>query len=253
MERIKQRPLVGVSACQRTIEGHGCHMVVNKYITALMDAAGVNPVILPALDSGIPAEVLARLDGICLTGSYSNVEPHHYGQPPLPEGCRHDPARDGSAFSLIRQARELKLPILGVCRGFQELNVAYGGTLHHQLQNIPDMLDHREPDGGDPNGHYQPAHGISLNPHGLLARISDLQHTRVNSLHQQGIDRLGQGLQVEARAPDGLIEAISDPGLAFVLGVQWHPEWQTRHHPLYQAIFTAFGEACAQHQQRFNA
>ncbi|WP_344959491.1 gamma-glutamyl-gamma-aminobutyrate hydrolase family protein [Zobellella aerophila] len=253
MDRIKQHPVVGVTACQRTIEGHGCHMVVNKYITALVEAAGVDTVLLPALETGIPAGVLARLDGICLTGSYSNVEPHHYGRPPLPEDCRHDPARDGSAFSLIRQARELNLPMLGICRGFQEMNVAYGGSLYHRLQDRPGMLDHREPEGGDTNGHYHPAHDISLNPLGLLARISDLHSSRVNSLHQQGIDRLGQGLTADATAPDGLIEAISDPSLAFALGVQWHPEWQTRHHPLYRAIFTAFGEACAQHQRRFNA
>ncbi|WP_375056003.1 gamma-glutamyl-gamma-aminobutyrate hydrolase family protein [Zobellella sp. DQSA1] len=253
MERKMHNPVVGVSACQRQIEGHGCHMVVNKYVTALRQSAGVEVVLLPALAEGLDPTILARLDGLCLTGSYSNVEPRHFGRPPWPGDCHYDPARDGSALSLVREARRLQLPLLGICRGLQEMNVAYGGSLRQPLQELPDLLDHREPATPDLDEHYRPAHGIRLNPDGLLARLTGELEFEVNSLHQQGIDRLGEGLVAEALAADGLIEAIRDPAHPFALGVQWHPEWRTDEHPLYRAIFTAFGAACARHRQRILA
>lgn len=253
METKMNKPVVGVSACQRQIEGHGCHMVVNKYVEALRRSAGVEVVLLPALDEGLDPAILARLDGLCLTGSYSNVEPRHFGQAPWPGDCRYDPARDGSALSLVRAARRLQLPLLGICRGLQEMNVAYGGSLRQPLQELPGLLDHREPAADHMDEHYQPAHGIRLNPDGLLARLGGAPEFEVNSLHQQGIDRLGEGLIAEALAPDGLIEAISDPAHPFALGVQWHPEWRSDEHPLYRAIFTAFGAACARYRQRILA
>ncbi len=253
MERIIHKPLIGVTACQRQIEGHHCHMVVNKYVDALRHSAGVEVVLLPALAEGLNEGILERLDGLCLTGSYSNVDPRHYAADQDHADCRLDPDRDGSALSLIRAARRLQLPLLGICRGLQEMNVAWGGSLRQPLQELPGLMDHREPDTGGVNSHYEPAHALSLNPDGLLHRLTGELNFEVNSLHQQGIDRLGDGLRAEALAPDGLVEAISDPTLPFALGVQWHPEWRTDEHPLYAAIFTAFGTACANYRQRVNA
>lgn len=245
MERKQYQPVIGVTACQRHIEGHDSHMVVNKYVTALRTHAGVDVVILPTL---VQPSLLEKLDGICLTGSYSNVEPHNFGQDRWSGECRYDASRDQSALSLIHDARRLKLPLLGICRGLQEINVAYGGSLRHQLQQQAGMLDHREPAHESTDRHYDAAHPIHLNQGGLLYGLTQQTEHEVNSLHQQGIDRLGSGLIAEAKAPDGLIEAISDPTLPFMLGVQWHPESHPEQHPLYSAIFTAFGAACLQHK-----
>ncbi|MCE8002639.1 gamma-glutamyl-gamma-aminobutyrate hydrolase family protein [Billgrantia ethanolica] len=243
---MPSRPLVGVIACRREVEGHPAHVVTDKYLSALR-AYGMAPVVLPVWQDAADGDLLGHLDGLLLTGSYSNVEPARYGAERAPENTHDDPHRDAAALAWIPTAVARGLPLLGICRGFQEINVAYGGTLHQAVQNVPDLADHREPEA-DYDTRYAPAHDIEIVPGGRLAALHPEPHARVNSLHQQGIDRLGGGLAVEARAPDGLIEAVSvaaAPG--FALAVQWHPEWQPREHPLYDALFKGFAAACREH------
>ncbi|CAM3502464.1 gamma-glutamyl-gamma-aminobutyrate hydrolase family protein [Halomonas lysinitropha] len=239
---MRTRPLVGVIACRREVEGHPAHMVADKYLAALHDH-GLAPVILPVWEDAVESELLASLDGLLLTGSYSNVEPRRYGADRAQENTRDDPHRDAAALGWIPAALDLGLPLLGICRGFQELNVAFGGTLYQALQQIPGRLDHREPEG-DRETKYAPAHDIAIVPGGPLAAIFPESGARVNSLHQQGIAELGPGLIAEAVAPDGQIEAISVAGApGFALAVQWHPEWKPREHPLHDALFRAFAAA----------
>lgn len=243
---MQTRPLVGVITCRREVEGHPAHMVTDKYLSALRDY-GLEPVMLPVwedIETGAATALLARLDGLLLTGSHTNVTPERYGAERAPENTRDDHHRDAAAFTWIPAALDLALPLLGICRGFQELNVAFGGSLYQAVQAVPDMLDHREPPGDKP-AQYAPSHELEILPGGLLSRLHAERYSRVNSLHQQGIERLAPGLVAEAMAPDGLIEAVSvadAPG--FALAVQWHPEWQPREHPLYDALFQGFSHAC---------
>ncbi|MDR5867636.1 gamma-glutamyl-gamma-aminobutyrate hydrolase family protein [Halomonas koreensis] len=243
---MQTRPLVGVIACRREVEGHPSHMVTDKYLSALREY-GLEPVILPVWEDLDPVGVmplLSRLDGLVLTGSYTNVAPSRYGAERAPENTRGDRDRDAAAMAWVPAALELELPLLGICRGFQELNVAFGGTLFQAVQAQPGKRDHREPEG-DRAAQYAPSHDLEIRPGGRLAALYPERHARVNSLHQQGIDRLGPGLDVEAVAPDGLVEAISIADAPrFALAVQWHPEWQPREHALYDAIFRGFAEAC---------
>lgn len=244
------RPIVGVISDRRTLGHHAFQVQGEKYLTAIVAGAGAYPVGLPvlgpSLDEGFDVlEVLESLDGLLLTGSPSNVEPHRYRGPGSHPGTLHDPERDHSAFALIPAVVRKGIPLFAVCRGFQELNVAYGGTLHQEVHNVPGYLTHRENKGAPIEAQYAPAHEVRFTPGGMLARITGREAASVNSVHSQGIDRLGDGLIVEGTAPDGLIEAVTvadAPG--FVLGVQWHPEWRVRENEVSMAIFRAFGDAC---------
>lgn len=243
---MQNRPLVAVIACRREVEGHPAHMVTDKYLTALR-TYGLDPVVLPVWEDTDPdhaRRLLSHFDGLLLTGSHTNVEPARYGAEKAPENTRDDKDRDAAAMAWLPASLERGMPLLCICRGFQELNVAFGGTLYQAVQNQPGKLDHREPEG-DAEQQYAPSHELSIEPDGVLAGLYPERSARVNSLHQQGIDRLGDGLSVEGVAPDGLIEAISvRDARAFALGVQWHPEWQPTSHPLYDAIFQGFAAAC---------
>ncbi|HBK77734.1 MAG TPA: gamma-glutamyl-gamma-aminobutyrate hydrolase, partial [Gammaproteobacteria bacterium] len=190
-------------------------------------------------------ELLGRVDGLLLTGSPSNIEPQHYGGnnsvPP------HDPHRDATTLKLLRRAVERAIPLLAICRGCQEVNVAYGGTLHPQLDQVEGLIRHREDSTRPLDEQYAPTHKLELTDTGLLASLAGTTDVSVNSLHTQGVAKLGAGLVVEATAPDGLIEAFSVQGsAAFSLAVQWHPEWKVAENPFYLAIFRAFGTACRQ-------
>ena len=239
------RPLIGIPADRRVVGHHPFHMVGEKYARAVIDAAGAAPVLIPALAEELGfAELLERLDGLLFTGSPSNVEPRHYDGPPSAPGTLHDPARDATTLPLIRKAVESGVPVLGICRGFQEMNVAFGGTLHQRLHEVPGHLDHRDDETQPLEVQYGPAHDVTLEPGGLLRSLSDSDRIRVNSLHNQGIDRLGGPLAVEARAPDGVIEAFRvRDAKSFALAVQWHPEWQVMANPFARALFAAFGRA----------
>ncbi|PAU62700.1 gamma-glutamyl-gamma-aminobutyrate hydrolase family protein [Pseudomonas indica] len=239
-------PLIGVTACTKQIGLHPYHIAGDKYLRAIAVAAGGLPLIVPALAELIDQPtLLASLDGLLFTGSPSNVEPHHYQGPASEPGTHHDPSRDRTTLPLIRAAVEAGLPIFGICRGFQEMNVAFGGSLHQKVHEVGPFMDHREPEGESLEIQYAPSHTLHVQPGGVLAGLGLPSEIHVNSIHGQGVERLAPGLRIEALAPDGLIEAFSIEGAkSFALGVQWHPEWQVRDNPHYLALFQAFGEAC---------
>src|SRR6516162_9626051 len=200
-------PLIGIPADRRMVGAHPFHMVGEKYARAVLDAAGAAPVLIPALAEELRfEELLERLDGLLFTGSPSNVEPHHYQGVPSQPGTLHDPARDATTLPLIRRAVHAGVPVLGICRGFQEMNVAFGGSLHQKLHELPGHLDHRDDESQPLEVQYGPAHDVTLEPGGLLRSLSTSDRVRVNSLHSQGIEQLGSELAVEARAPDGVVE-----------------------------------------------
>lgn len=239
-------PLIGVTACTKQVGLHISHVVGDKYLRAVAIGAGGMPLIVPALGDLLDQSVLLdSLDGLLLTGSPSNVEPHHYSGPASEPGTAHDVARDATTLPLIRQAVAAGIPLLGICRGFQEMNVAFGGSLHQRVQDVPGLMDHREPAEAPVEVQYAPRHVVHVQAGGVFAGIGLPDEFQVNSIHGQGVQRLAPGLRVEALAPDGLIEAFSvENAPGFALGVQWHPEWQIGSNPNYLAIFQAFGEAC---------
>jgi len=184
------------------------------------------------------------VDGLFFTGSPSNVSPKLYGGPSPREGVLQDEHRDETTLPLLNAAIEMGKPVFCVCRGFQELNVALGGTLHQHLQELPGRIDHREDKDAPLDVQYGPAHDITVHEGGMLAKLLPERRFSINSLHSQGIDRLSPRLRVEAQAPDGTIEAVSMPDAkAFLLAVQWHPEWKWAENPVSRALFAAFGEA----------
>jgi putative glutamine amidotransferase len=239
-------PLIGVTACIRKIEQRGpFHSVSEKYIRAVTDGVAGIPVIVPALgDGGEAAAFIPRLDGLLLTGSPSNVEPHHYDGDPSRPGTLHDPQRDATTLPLIRLAIAAGVPVLGLCRGHQELNVALGGTLHQNVHELPGKRDHRAPRDQPNEVRYAPTHTVSFPPGGFLRELAGEPEAMVNSLHAQAVDRPGPGLIVEAVSSDGVIEAVrlaDAPG--FVLGIQWHPEWSITTSRFSAAIFASFAAA----------
>jgi putative glutamine amidotransferase len=239
------RPLIGIPADRRMVGRHPFHMVGEKYARAVIDAAGAAPLLIPSLAEELGFdELLQRLDGLLFTGSPSNVEPHRYEGPPSAPGTLHDSARDATTLPLIRKAVLAGVPVFGICRGFQEMNVAFGGTLHQKLHEVPGHLDHRDDESQPLEVQYGPAHDVTLEPDGVLRSLAASERVRVNSLHNQGIDRLGPELAVEARAPDGVIEAFRvRAARRFAVAVQWHPEWQVMSNPFSRALFAAFGAA----------
>ena len=220
-------------------------MVGEKYIEAVARAVDALPWLVPVLDPPLDVdELLARADGVLLTGSSSNVGPKHYGGSVPREGVLQDPRRDDTTLQLIRRCLDLGVPLLAICRGFQELNVALGGSLHQHLQEIDGRFDHRADSRQPVDIQYDRAHSVSVIPGGLLASWTGLGAIEVNSLHSQGIDRLAPGLLPEAVARDGTVEAVHvKDAKSFAFGVQWHPEWKFEQNPVSLAIFDVFGQA----------
>jgi putative glutamine amidotransferase len=237
--------VVGLVCDHRLVDGHPTHMAGEKYIAAVRDAAGATPLLIPSLDPPLPAgELLASVDGFLFTGSPSNVSPRYYGGETPHENSEQDERRDETALPLLRAATDAGKPVLCICRGCQELNVALGGTLHQSVHEVPGRFDHRENEASPLDEQYGPAHSVTVNEGGLLAAIVPRLAFQVNSLHGQGIDRLAPALFADAIAPDGQIEAVSMPGAkGFLLGLQWHPEWRWAENDVSRAIFAAFGEA----------
>jgi putative glutamine amidotransferase len=249
------RPLIGVISDRRMLGPHPFHMVGEKYLRAVADGADAYPVALPLLDEGFDVlEILERLDGLFLTGSPSNVEPRHYMGDPSEPGTWHDPHRDLAALALIPAAIRVGMPVLAVCRGFQEMNVSFGGTLHQMVHAVPGFGMHKENPEDPLEVQYSVSHGVTFTRGGLLESVTGREGAMVNSLHSQGVDRLGDELDVEAVADDGLIEAFTvrnAPG--FTLAVQWHPEWKVLENPVSVAIFRAYGEACRAYRREERA
>jgi len=238
-------PIVGVS-CNLKVDGRFRHHTTGEgNAVAVVDAVRALPLLIPALGERLdPDAVLDAVDGIMLTGGVSNIEPHHYGQEPAPGEDVRDPGRDTLCFALARGAVRRGVPLLGVCRGIQEMNVAFGGTLHQRLHEVPGRHDHRRNREIDFEDSIAPRDRLRLTPDGLLATWFGAEDAIVNSLHGQGIDGLAPRFTVEALADDGTIEAVSVPDApAFALGVQWHVEIQALEHPLNRVILEAFGDA----------
>jgi putative glutamine amidotransferase len=245
MKPNQPTPIVGVSACLRHFEERDKHMVDDKYVRAVAVSSEALPVIFPAMGDIVdPDTLLDRVDGIMLTGSPSNVHPEHYGAEACPKSEPHDRARDITTLPLIEAILAKGVPLLAVCRGFQEMNVALGGSLHVRVHEVAGRIDHRRPQHPDLDVQYGPSHTVSLTPDGQFRAIFGCEEFEVNSLHWQAIDRLAPGLVCEAVAPDGTIEGVRVEGAkAFAIGVQWHPEYKSSENPLSQRLFKAFGEA----------
>lgn len=246
---MQQGPLVIVPADRKILGQHAYHAAGEKYLSALSQGSGAIPLILPSLSPTLPLrKILGAADGLFLSGSYSNIEPHHYSDEPSYDGNLHDRHRDQNSLAIIAMAIEMQVPVLAVCRGFQEVNVALGGSLHQKVHEAPGFDDHRENPEDSLDQQYGRSHPVSLAPGGLLASLVDTPTVMVNSLHGQGIRRLAESLRVEATAPDSLIEAVSlKSPHPFFLAVQWHPEWKWNENPFSVAIFQAFGRACTDH------
>lgn len=244
-----ERPLIGLPADLREADELPHHSVGEKYIGSVAVGAGGMPMAIPSLGTGGEGghdidRLVDALDGLLVTGSRSNVMPAEYGGPPSRPGTRHDPARDATTLPLIRAALADGVPVLALCRGMQEFNVALGGTLHQNLQDLPGNLDHRADPDKPVEERYDLAHEVALAPGGMLAGLAGATGLRVNSLHAQGIDRLASGLAVEATAPDGVIEAVRvENAPSFALAIQWHPEWRFAETEFGQRLFAAFGDA----------
>lgn len=241
-----RKPLIGLTADRKLTDDYYWHMAEEHYLVAVIEAAGGVPVIIPALSAllDIPA-LLQHLDGVLLTGGASNIEPHFYGRASEQPRSTRDAERDATNLALVRAALELGVPLFGICRGLQEMNVALGGTLHQRVHKVPGKNDHREDAAAPLDQQYGPAHAVTIQPGGLLAALHGAGEVVVNSVHGQGIDQLAPGLRIEALAPDGLIEAVSVPAAkAFACAVQWHPEWYTLNTSFCRELLAAFGADC---------
>lgn len=237
------RPVLGIIACNRIIGTEMAQAVMNRYVCAAMRYADVAALIVPSLaDLMSAAEVTPRLDGILLTGSPSNVGAARYGEADG-EGP-FDDARDEIAMGLVDGMIAAAKPVFGICRGFQEINVALGGTLRRDTSASAELIRHHAPDNVSFDAMFDHRHPVELSSSGMLAAAYGKSRLDVNSVHYQGIGRLAEGLAVEARAPDGLIEAYSArPNGAPLLAVQWHPEWGTESDADSQTYFRLLGKA----------
>jgi putative glutamine amidotransferase len=247
-----QKPMVWLPACHRRLDlvDPGGYTVLADRYAAAVTALGLQPVLFPMAGAADVADLLPTVDGVLLTGSPSNVEAARFGGTALPTDLL-DPRRDALTMALVPAAIETGTPVLGVCRGLQEMNVALGGSLHQQLHAEPGLMDHREPDAADLELQFATRHEVRLAPGSAFAQWAGGTTAMVNSLHGQGIKRLGEGLVSEALAPDGLVEGVRVArARAFAFGVQWHPEWRHETNPFYARTLEAFAQACAEHHRR---
>jgi putative glutamine amidotransferase len=223
--------------------------VGEKYLQAVIDGADALPLVIPVMAEHLDIEeILSQVDGVLLTGSPSNIEPHHYGGEPSETGTLHDPHRDAATLPLTKRALQAGIPLFAICRGFQEVTVALGGTLHQKVHEVPGYHVHKENPDDPLDMQYAPSHEINLVEGGFLHKLAGTETVMVNSLHSQGIAKLPEGVTVEAIADDGLIEGFSvDSVPDFALAVQWHPEWKVTENEFSMAIFEAFGAACREY------
>ncbi len=243
------KPVVAVSTDVRAFENYVWHAAPRQYIDAVIEGADVTPLLVPSFGDRLDLDaILDRVDGVMLTGSKSNVHPALYGGEATEANGPYDEARDSTTLPLIRRALERGVPLLAICRGIQELNVALGGTLATEIQDIPGRSDHRAPVSDNQDERFAIRQAVSIRPGSCLADVFGEGELRVNSVHRQAIDRLGNRLEVEAVAEDGTVEAVAVAGSrAFAVGVQWHPEYWVRSDSASRRIFQAFGEAARAH------
>jgi putative glutamine amidotransferase len=244
-----QLPVVLVPACNRHLGGLDFHVVGRKYADAVR-LAGCLPLVVPSADGIELGQLLDLADGVFLTGSPSNVDPGHFGESVHDPSAPLDLVRDAWTLPLIPLAIGRGVPLFAICRGLQEVNVALGGSLHQAVHEIAGHADHRADRSVPIDRQYDAlAHAVAVTPGGLLESITGCATIEVNSLHSQSIARLADGLRVEARAPDGVIEAVSVPQARFALAVQWHPEWNAASSPVSMKLLAAFGSACRDHRE----
>jgi putative glutamine amidotransferase len=245
-------PVVALPANTKELEAYQWHGAAETYLQAIVHGIGGIPLIVPHLNDEIDFDALmARVDAVLLTGGRTNVHPEHYGAAADPRAEPHDLRRDALAFALARAALRNGVPLFAICRGVQELNVALGGSLFSEVQEIEGRDDHRAPKSESRDERFAIRHDVYIEPGGLLAGIVGPDPIRVNSLHRQAIDRLGEGLIVEARAPDGTVEAVRVAGApTFALGVQWHPEYWVRTDPPSAKLFAAFAAAIRERMEQ---
>ena len=242
------KAIVLIPACNRVLGQHPFHVAGRKYAEAVR-LAGCLPLVVPSIAPDEIDDVLDAADGVLLTGSPSNVHPVHFGEEVHDDALPLDPERDRWTLPLIPQVLARGIPLFAICRGFQEANVALGGSLHQAVHEVPGQRDHRGAKDAAPEVTYGVAHPVDVMPGGVLERVLGQRRFEVNSVHGQGVNRLASGLRVEARAPDGLVEAFSAPDApAFNLCVQWHPEWQAATNPVSRRLLEAFGDACRSHR-----
>jgi putative glutamine amidotransferase len=246
------RPLVAVPADLKAFEGYRWHACPAQYLEAVANVSGTTPIVIPALGGEIDySPILDHVDGVLLTGSRSNVHPGNYGVDPTPAYEPFDEARDATTLPLIRATLERGMPMFAICRGYQELNVSLGGSIATEIQELNERMDHRAPESTEQDERFAIRHPIEIRAGGPLAAILGAGPVMVNSLHRQAIDRLGEGLEIEATAGDGTIEAVSVKGAAgFALGVQWHPEYWAGSDPASRRLFEAFGAAVRTYRHR---
>jgi putative glutamine amidotransferase len=240
------KPLVGISCCTKLFGTYGTpnHAASDTYVRAVDQIMGAVPILVPANGDSADVETLvARLDGVILTGSRSNVQPRLYKGPPHPEGTPEDEKRDATTMRLIRAAIAAGIPVFAICRGLQELNVALGGSLHQRLQDLPDRIDHSTPIQPNRRVSTGKSHSLRLTPGSWLHRLAGATEIPVNSLHNQGIDRLAPSLVADGVAPDGIVEAVHAVSTGFCIGVQWHPEYDWDRDEVSRRIFEYFAEA----------
>jgi putative glutamine amidotransferase len=247
----KHKPLVWLPACHRHLDlsDPGGYTVLADRYAAAVTAFGMQPVLYPMATAADVADLLPLVDGVLLTGSPSNVEATRFGGTALPTDLL-DPRRDALTMALVPAAIASGTPVFGVCRGLQEMNVALGGSLYQSLHTEPGLMDHREPDDEDLAVQFATRHEVVLAPESAFAQWAGGTRVQVNSLHGQGIKRLGTGLVAEAFAPDGLVEGVRvDGAQAFAFGVQWHPEWRHESNAFYERTLGAFAQACRAHRE----
>lgn len=239
------QPLILVSADVKPMDGYRWHAAPSTYLEAILKAADALPVILPSFGELIDFDaILDRVDGVLATGSRSNVSPDLYGEVPTEENGPYDPERDSTTLPLLRRAIERGIPVFAICRGMQELNVAMGGTLHTEIQDMDGRNDHRAPVSDEQNERFRIAHPIQLAEGSCLAGIVGPAPIEVNSLHRQAVGELGRSLKIEATAEDGTIEAVTvDKAPGYVMATQWHPEYWAASDLPSQQLFKAFGDA----------
>ena len=245
MQSSAHRPVLGVICCNRSIDGQAGQAVMTRYLNSALRYAEAAGLLIPALPELFHArEVAPRIDGLLLTGTPSNLDPKRYGAPAEDALGPFDPDRDEMTSELIAAMLDLGKPVFGICRGLQELNVAFGGTLRRDMAEHPDLLRHHAPDGVSFEEMFDHIHPVRLEEDGILKRAYGRDALDIVSVHYQGVEALGAGLRVEARAPDGVIEAVSaNVNGALVLAVQWHPEWKASENPQSQLFFQLLGRA----------